>query len=309
LKAGIAYTNSNLFTIFLGDARMHAPDQVTQQPPSQAPTGLAFRCFGASTGGGNPALVFEGDQSSEAERQQMARSFRTTLVFIDTGATSPGYSLDYFYPHARSPLCVHATLAAAQALLSRPGAAPELSVRTAMRGQELILSKAGDTCFVRLAVHAAAQPELSAPALRALLKAPDLEFLSPPAVASAGSPKLLVEVKDAAALHSLQPDLPAIAAWRREHGVNGCFAYCKVGEGIYEGRNFNHLDPALEDCATGVAAGALALHLRRDLTLLQGAGLGQPCRIEARHEGGDAADDAGGAGAQVLVGGLVETMA
>jgi PhzF family phenazine biosynthesis protein len=286
---------------------MHAPEPVTQPPSAPSTSGLELRCFGAIAGGGNPALVYENDQSSEAERQQMARSLRNTLVFIDASANDgAGYTLDYFYPHARSPLCVHATLAAVYALLSRPGAVPELTVRTAMHGQELVLSRDGDIFYVRVSAQAAPQPELSAPALRALLKAPDLAFLSPPVVASAGSPKLLVEVKDAAALYDLQPDLSAIAAWGRQHGVNGCYVYCKVEEGVYEGRNFNHLDPALEDCATGVAAGALALHLRRDLTLRQGAELGKPCLIEARFGGSDGNKHEG---SHVLIGGMVGTAA
>ena len=58
--------------------------------------------------------------------------------------------------------------------------------------------------------------------------------------------------------------------------------YCRTGEHTYEGRNFNHLDPAREDSATGVAAGALAAWLGHGLVVLQGAALGNPCRIVVR---------------------------
>ncbi|UUZ47463.1 hypothetical protein LP420_29975 [Massilia sp. B-10] len=68
-----------------------------------------------------------------------------------------------------------------------------------------------------------------------------------------GSPKLLIEVRDSAALHALRPPLARISEWGKANGVNGCYVYCRVGEDVYEGRNFNHLDPAQEDLATGVA--------------------------------------------------------
>jgi predicted PhzF superfamily epimerase YddE/YHI9 len=54
---------------------------------------------------------------------------------------------------------------------------------------------------------------------------------------------------------------------------------------MFEGRNFNHLDPALEDSATGVAAGALAVALGHDLILRQGRASGRDCLIRARVEG------------------------
>jgi predicted PhzF superfamily epimerase YddE/YHI9 len=77
--------------------------------------------------------------------------------------------------------------------------------------------------------------------------------------------------------------------------VSGCYAYARRADGSFEGRNFNHLDPALEDSATGVAAGALTVHLGRAITLYQGENLGQPCvlRTELQDE-------------QILIGGAAE---
>jgi predicted PhzF superfamily epimerase YddE/YHI9 len=105
-------------------------------------------------------------------------------------------------------------------------------------------------------------------------------------VASVGSPKLLVEVKDVDTLYALTPDLAGIAAWGKASGVSGFYVYCRLDAGTVEGRNFNHLDPALEDGATGVAAGALALALRKNLTVRQGRATGRDCLIRARVEDG-----------------------
>lgn len=249
-------------------------------------------CFGTVPGGGNAALVVQHDRSSPEQRQRYARERALpACVFIDT-APDGGVTLDYYYPHTRSPLCLHATLAAARVLLSPER--PALPVHTAVRGQPLTLAEAGGDVFIELAPQPVQQPALAPDLPARLLAAPGLALASAPAVASVGSPKLLLEVADSAALHALRPDLRAIADWGREHGVNGCYVWCRRPDGALEGRNFNHLDPAMEDSATGVAAGALAVHLGADVTVYQGAHLGQPCRIRAA---------VGAGGTRVLVGG------
>lgn len=252
-------------------------------------------CFGARPGAGNPALVIEDGPLNLAARQALARERNTTCVFIDGAATAGALPrIDFFYPHARSPLCLHATLAVAALLLARPGAPATIEVETAMHGQRLALSCQGGDYFVRLAPQPAPVVEVPPALLAALLRAPASVVMSTPRVASVGSPKLLIEVADVDTLYGLAPDLDAIAAWGREHGVNGIYAYCRRGDGGFEGRNFNHLDPALEDAATGVAAGALSMALRCGLVLRQGRATGRDCLIRTRFDEG-----------AVLVGGAV----
>jgi PhzF family phenazine biosynthesis protein len=240
-------------------------------------------CFGTVPGGGNAALVVQDDHSSADQRQQFARERnQPACVFVDA-APDGAIVLDYFYPHARSPLCLHATLAAARMLLAPQR--PLLTVRTAMRGQQLTLTLVDDKVFIRLAPQTPPEVALPPDLPGRLLAAPGVTLASAPTVASVGSPKLLLEVADAAALHALTPDLAAIAAWGAQHGVSGCYAWCRRPDGAHEGRNFNHLDPAQEDSATGVAAGALTVHLGAGLTLYQGGNTGQPCRIVTRRDG------------------------
>ncbi|MFC5479644.1 PhzF family phenazine biosynthesis protein [Massilia suwonensis] len=257
-----------------------------------------FTCFGAAHGGGNPALVVEDAPLDLAQRAQLARERALTCVFIDA-ASEPGTTatLDFVYPHMRSPLCLHATLAAAQVLFARHGVSEPLTVTTAMRGQRLTLSREDETVFVGLARQEAPQVDADAALARRLLNAPGLALASAPVVASVGSPKLLLEVADLDTLYALAPDLQAIAAWGRANGVSGCYAWCRSGEHEAEGRNFNHLDPALEDSATGVAAGALTVALGHGLTLHQGRATGRECVIRTLLDG-----DA------VLVGGRVKAL-
>lgn len=258
-------------------------------------TSHTLLCFGAAPGNGNPAVVVEGDMRDAAGRQAYARARGTTCVFIDDDAGD--VRLDYCYPHMRSPLCVHATLAAAAVLFARPAhaRAAALTAHTAMHGQRLVLSREGTDHFVRLAPQPAPVVDVDAGTLADLLRVSGFSPASIPRTASVGSPKLLVEVASEKALHAMAPDLDAIAAWGKANGVNGLYAWCRRDDGAFEGRNFNHLDPALEDGATGVAAGALAAALGRDLTLRQGRATGRDCLIRVRLDGGD-----------VLVGGGVE---
>ena len=262
---------------------------------------LRFSCFGNGPQGGNPALVVIDGPPDAEQRVMLAREHALTCVFLDP-AGEPGVAatLDFVYPHMRSPLCLHATLAAAQVLFDREGDAAPLAVKTAMHGQLLTLSRNRetkcDTVFVRLARQAAPQVAVDEALAARLLAAPGLRLASAPGIASVGSPKLLLEVADAATLHGLQPDLALIQAWGKAHGVSGCYAWCRLGDNEVEGRNFNHLDPLLEDSATGVAAGALTALLGHGLLLRQGRARGSDCVIHTKREG-----DA------VLVGGRVRS--
>jgi PhzF family phenazine biosynthesis protein len=251
-------------------------------------------CFGAGSGSGlgdgNPALVIEGASVDDGDlgkltaRQAFAHARNTTCVFIDEDGDTP--RVDFFYPHMRSPLCLHATLGVAAVLFGRPGQAhATLAVQTAQSGQRLLLSRDGADYFVRIAPQPAPALEVDDAQLAALLAAPGFTSRTPARVASVGSPKLLVEVADVDALYALRPDLQAIAAWGKEHGVNGLYVWCRRPDGAYEGRNFNHLDPTLEDSATGVAAGALALAINEDLELRQGRASGRDCLIRVRRDG------------------------
>ena len=182
----------------------------------------ALICFGARPGEGNPALVVEGGDPSPEARQRLAHERDTTCVFIDEDGDGGPVRVDYWYPHMRSPLCLHATLAVAAVLFRRTPDASAITVETAMQGQRLVLLREGDDYFVRLAAQPAPQVDVTPEQAAALLGiAPGAHLLAgAPRVASVGSPKLLAEVRDAATLYALQPDLAWIAAWSKQHGVH-----------------------------------------------------------------------------------------
>jgi PhzF family phenazine biosynthesis protein len=245
-----------------------------------------MQCFGRTDESGNTAIVVENAALNEAERLAFARQQdASATVFVDANAAG-NPQLDYYYPHARSPLCLHATLAASAVCFARQPDIERLRFVTGMHGQVLEIECIDQRIFV--GVKARPCPALTddvAQTARLLCVEPaDLKSVRGPA--SVGSPKLLVEVADEAALYALRPDLAGIAEWSRKRGVSGIYVYCRLRDGVYAGRNFNHLEPRFEDAATGVAAGALALTLERSITLLQGDALGQPCTLLARYMDG-----------------------
>jgi predicted PhzF superfamily epimerase YddE/YHI9 len=191
--------------------------------------------------------------------------------------------LDYYYPHTRSPLCLHATLAASAVFFERFPGSRRTRFVTSMHRQALEIERVDQGIFV--GVKAQRCPALISDVAQTaeLLRVEPTDLIGIRGPASVGSAKLLVEVADESALNALHPDLAGIANWSRKHGVSGMYAYCRLRDGVYAGRNFNHLEPRFEDAATGVAVGALALLLEQSITLLQGDALGQPCTLFARY--------------------------
>jgi PhzF family phenazine biosynthesis protein len=240
-------------------------------------------CFGRNEESGNAAVVVEGSSLDEAQRLAFAqKQDANATVFVDDDAAG-GTQLDYYYPHKRSPLCLHASLAASALFFERNPHGPRIRVVTSMHRQTLEIERIDETIFVGLQAQQCPALVVNIDEVSRLLRVQPAALTGTPRLASVGSAKLLVEVADRSALAALQPDLAGIASWSSQHGVSGLYVYCRLGDGVYAGRNFNHLDPRLEDPATGVAAGALALSLAQSITLLQGDVLDRPCTLQARY--------------------------
>lgn len=245
-----------------------------------------FRCFGLGPHSGNEAVVIFGGISSEwsvEERQHFAtmqNANACVFISVEKDGAVP-YILDFYYPHSRSPLCLHASLAAAHYLQTSNIAEYSGLVLTSMNKQALTYTQSGNDMHVSVTPQPVRIPAPSLDSIARLLGCPTSAIKVPPAVASIGSPKLLVEMVSPEALYALRPHLHEIVEWGKTSAISGCYAYAHREGNEYEGRNFNHLEESLEDAATGVAAGALTVHLARDIILYQGQCLGNTCRISA----------------------------
>ncbi|MFM0021133.1 PhzF family phenazine biosynthesis protein [Paraburkholderia azotifigens] len=243
-------------------------------------------CFGRNDESGNAAIVVEGSDLAEPERLKFAqRQDASATVFVEADAAGD-IQLDYYYPHARSPLCLHATLAASAVFYERYQDIGQVRFVTSMHRQALEVERVDEAIFVGVKAQPCPALTIDVAETARLLRVEPADVMGMPGVASVGSAKLLVEVAEQSVLAALRPDLTGIAEWSRKHGVSGMYVYCRLQDGVYAGRNFNHLEPRFEDAATGVAAGALALSLERSITLLQGDALGQPCTLMARYTNG-----------------------
>lgn len=247
-----------------------------------------FKVFGATTESGNEAILISGNAAkgmSQEDRQDFAAKAKVSAcVFMETQDDGNDPVLDYYYPHTRSPLCLHASLAAARYLLKSD--ADTVRMTTSVGQQPLVFRKSGSNVFVKVAQQALEPKQFSKEMISSLLNCSPELLVSEPAIASVGSTKLLLELPDVENLNRLEPDLQGIAAWGRENGVNGFYAYVKTGIDICEARSFNHLNPSMEDLATGVAAGAISIHLKASQTVCQGGKLGNPCKIQVLYGNG-----------------------
>jgi PhzF family phenazine biosynthesis protein len=243
-------------------------------------------CFGRNDDGGNAAIVVEDSALAELQRLKFAqRQDASATVFVEANAAGD-MQLDYYYPHTRSPLCLHATLAASAAFFEQYPDTGRVQFITSMHRQALEVERVDQRIFVGVKEQHCPALTRDVAETAQLLRVEPTALIGIPGLASVGSAKLLVEVAEQSLLAALRPDLEGIASWSRKHSVSGMYVYCRLHDGVYAGRNFNHLEPRFEDAATGVAAGALALSLERNITLLQGDALGQPCTLLARYMDG-----------------------
>ena len=244
-----------------------------------------FLCFGRNDESGNAAIVVEDSHLVEPERLKFAQQQNANAtVFVDADAA--GVRLDYYYPHTRSPLCLHATLAASAVFFERYPDSRRIEFVTSMHRQPLSVERFNQVIFIGVTSQPCPTLSINLAEYAQFLRIEPEALVGIPRLASVGSTKLLVNIAGQSALVALRPDLPAIADWSRKHGVSGMYVYCHLHGDMYAGRNFNHLESHLEDAATGVAAGALSVVLERSITLLQGDALGRPCSLLARYVNG-----------------------
>ena len=237
-----------------------------------------FNVFGSAPQTGNQALVIDKHNFSAEQKQFFAHEQNLPVcVFIDNNLAMD-FRIDFYYPHRQSPLCLHGSLAAAKFFFRNY---PELN-------QALITTKLGQQIQIQQnngSISLVVKPEIIAPKGFEYVEIAELLKLNPDKIKdvnleSVGSPKLLVEIDSVADLFELKPNLAAIIEWGKLRDINGIYVYFNNYSEI-TGRNFNHLDPLLEDSATGVAAGALCTYLQRDLEVHQGQNLNNHCIINA----------------------------
>lgn len=228
---------------------------------------------------GNPAgvcLLDAGAWPEDAWMRSVAGELSLETAFVrprsGDGGRQEDWELRWFTPAAESNVCGHATLATAHAL--RAGRAGPLTMRFAS-GFGLLIAYARPEGTITLDFPAA--PAVEAPAPDGLARALGAEPGASYRTGALGD--LLVTLDDEAAVRSLSPDFPALAALARRAGIRGVIVTALAdGHQPYDfvSRYFAPAGGIPEDPVTGSAHTALApfwsRRLGRDeLTGFQGA--------------------------------------
>ena len=257
-----------------------------------------WRVFPSGTRGGNPCpLVTDARELTAGQMRAMAAHYGHESAFV-TNVSGSTVTLRYFVPRHEMRMCVHATIAAVTALASAGIlTGGQASISTAS-GEHRVTWNGNDQPEVTVAQlppwfgpHAAVHAELTT----ALGLPPG--SISPAAAiqpVSVSRAKLIVPVRDAAAVHAARPDYPALWELCSRLDTTGAyvFAYHPDGApGHLVARQFPVDAGYPEDPATGVAAAALAAYLagqRRParpswtrIAIDQGDAMGQPSRLHA----------------------------
>ncbi|MDQ2640151.1 MAG: PhzF family phenazine biosynthesis isomerase [Pseudomonadota bacterium] len=252
---------------------------------------------------GNPAgVVLQAEQLEVAEMQAIARELNNgdTAFVLPPAAEDEDLHVRFFTPRKEAPFVGHATLAVHAVLNSRDprplrrqgGATGVVQVRTADSGA--------------IAISQPAPPLGRTPSDSEVddvlglldLRREQLDRACPPRIAGSASTRLLLGLRDVAALDAARPHLASLAALSPRIGAQGYFLFVRTGtesEAATEARMFC---PALgidEDPVSGNAHAMLGVYLR-ELGLLpvaqgparfvgrQGRHVGRPGRVDVAIE-------------------------
>lgn len=250
---------------------------------------------------GNPAgVVLDADGLSDEMMQRIAREMNNSeTAFLLPGGEGYDVHVRFFTPAREVPICGHATIAAhyVRALIGNLGSVRVLQKTGAGILPVDIAYENGDYRVAMTQGRIEIGPPLPAEVVRriegALGVPPEGRNEScPVAVASTGHGKVMVGIRDVAALHRLSPDMAALSGISGEIGVNGYYVFTlHPGEdALVHGRMFAPAIGVPEDPVTGNANGPLGAYLVQNgvvnpgdgtfsFTAVQGEAMKRPGRM------------------------------
>lgn len=284
------------------------------------------RVFALEGEGGNPCpVVLAADALSAGEMLALARRFGQDTAFV-LRSRAPGADLRvrYFLPEREMGFSGHATIAALsvwRAVTSDARAELRFETVNGVFGATLAPRGDEDEVEVTLATGAPALGQVLAPedVAAALGVEPEAADVSRGPVQIVGAPraKVLVPLRDHAALDALRPDFELLWTLCERWSATGFYAFTlrpQRASSSADARQFPYRAGFPEDPATGVAAAALAAYLAhhertreglvhdgttarddvREYVFLQGRAMGAQSRIAARAvlRGGEVVDTA-----------------
>jgi trans-2,3-dihydro-3-hydroxyanthranilate isomerase len=243
--------------------------------------------FADGEGGGNPCpVVFGADGWTDAQMQAAAAAFgHETCFVLDPTEPEALVRLRYFVPNHEMEMCVHATVAATVVIGLWDGA----RVQTPL-GVLQVWRPGDDGALVeQFAPRFGTVVEDPADLLRVLGTDAVGLGAGPVQAVSTARGKLILPLRDEAALDALAPDVEALWSLCDALDVTGVYPFTREARGAdAAARQFPVRAGYDEDPATGVAAAALAAYLAdgedgwHAFRIAQGRAMGRPSVIEAQ---------------------------
>jgi PhzF family phenazine biosynthesis protein len=252
--------------------------------------------FTDTAGRGNPAgVALDADQLTETEMQDIARERHIGDWAFVLPPAGPGADLDvrFFSPRKELPFVGHATLAL-HAVLARIDPRPQRR-QSGKSGVVEVRSLPEPASF---AIRQPAPPlgrELhdseTADVLALLDLGPaELDQRCPPRIAGTSSTRLLLGLRDTAALDAVRPQLSGLAALSARLGAQGYFLFTRRSHNGVPGTESRMFCPAIgidEDPVSGNAHGMLGVYLHELGLLPTRSGTAHFTGLQGRHVGRD----------------------
>jgi PhzF family phenazine biosynthesis protein len=247
--------------------------------------------FSSNNQGGNPCAIVDNAIKLSGEEMQ---SIATRINLPETIYIIPNknqHLLRFFATKGELPLCCHGILGAAFYLFKLKGA-KYINIESYIDNIKVNVEYCDGLISMSIANNGKIlETNIDVSIIIAMLAinkgsiSKDLPY----AIASIGSPKLLVPIINRNTLFNIVPNLDLMTTWCKNHAINGIYAYSNDtinSSASYVGRSFNPLFSHQEDVATGAAAAALGQmlcansgRLEGAYTIEQGANLGRPSKI------------------------------
>ncbi|MET8084704.1 PhzF family phenazine biosynthesis isomerase [Micromonospora sp. NPDC005237] len=249
-------------------------------------------CTRDGRGGSPTAVVIDDASRTDEERRAVASTVGTShTAFVDSsGVALP--RVRFFTTEGELQNCGHGTIAAQAVLLHRAGGTQHHGLQsTGNRIVAVTATRRRDGIEVWFEQGIITLSDRTEPASSAIIAAlgltPSDIVADDLRVASPGTPRLLVRVRERRTLSAMRPDLTQLAAECRRLGYLGCFAYVLAPTaGPASARMFAPAIGVDEDIVNANSVGCLAAHLldtsrTSDIEVHQGDALGRPSAVFA----------------------------
>lgn len=241
--------------------------------------------------GGNPAgvVLLDGDTFPADELMlKIAAELRYSETAFIRRHSEREFTLRYFTPTAEVELCGHATIASFF-LLHHKGLASGACLCHTLAGDLHI--EAGPRVMMQMAQPRIVKTIEGTEEIYAALGVKGYRPTMPVQIVYSGLPDIFIPLPDVATLHSLVPNMEAIAAVTKRHEAVSFHPFAFANDGFTAHvRDFAPLYGVLEESATGTANAALTYYLQQqgclgaeaDCQFVQGEAMGRPSVVATR---------------------------